>query len=350
MNRRSTDYKINQTTFRVCYGDITKLEIGAVVSSDDNYLTMGGGVSMAIARAGGMSVREDARKFVPLKIGEVAVTTAGTLPAKYVFHAVTIDYDKLVYPNADYVEQATRTCLELADTLHVRSIAFPALGTGVGGFPFQIAADCMTRAIAEYLMESTNLELVILTLFAREGVKESDLNIFYERAVALATVSTQSKKLGLMLAELDKIVTKANRADLRHLVNNLRGELVKAESVLSEHPRDFEHFEQIEKASGISGISLRAIEVTTQTAETVKWDDQQLEAEVLRTKLSGLWTRLNIQTAQLNKLQIEKAKYGGIGVPPRLEHAIQDLKDEIDSIETRTEAVRGRLISLNFAA
>src|SRR4051812_5590825 len=98
MVRRTADYKINKTTFRVAYGDITKLVADALVSSDDNYLTMGGGVSDAILRAGGEEIRQQALKHVPLKIGDVAVTSAGKLPAKYIFHAVTIDYDHMLDP------------------------------------------------------------------------------------------------------------------------------------------------------------------------------------------------------------------------------------------------------------
>ena len=68
MNQRTSDYKLNETTFRVCYGDITKLVADALVSSDDNYLTMGGGVSMALLRAGGEEISREARKHIPLKL------------------------------------------------------------------------------------------------------------------------------------------------------------------------------------------------------------------------------------------------------------------------------------------
>ncbi len=93
MPQRTADYKINKTTFRVCYGDITELVADALVSSDDNYLTMSGGVSLSLLLAGGETIQREARKQIPLKTGDVAVTSAGDLKAKFIFHAITIDYD-----------------------------------------------------------------------------------------------------------------------------------------------------------------------------------------------------------------------------------------------------------------
>ncbi|HJZ48770.1 MAG TPA: macro domain-containing protein [Roseiflexaceae bacterium] len=107
MPQRTADYKINKTTFRVCYGNITELVADALVSSDDNYLTMSGGVSLSLLLAGGETIQREARKQVPLKAGDVAVTSAGYLKAKFIFHAVTIDYDKLIYPNEEIVCSAT---------------------------------------------------------------------------------------------------------------------------------------------------------------------------------------------------------------------------------------------------
>jgi O-acetyl-ADP-ribose deacetylase (regulator of RNase III) len=107
MNTRVANYELNKTIFRVTYGDITQLKTEAIVSSDDNYLSMGGGVSGAISKAGGKSIREEARKYIPLKVGDVAVTSAGNLPAKYIFHAVTIDYTKMIYPYENSIKAAT---------------------------------------------------------------------------------------------------------------------------------------------------------------------------------------------------------------------------------------------------
>ena len=346
MIQRTSDYKINNTTFRVTYGDITQIVADALVSSDDNHLSMGGGVSRALMNAGGGEIRREARKHIPLKIGDVAVTSAGQLPAKFIFHAVTIDYDNIIYASETSVRAATLKCMQLADTLEVRLIAFPALGTGAAGFPFQLAAEVMTRTIADYLMGDTCIELVTLTLLERVGLKERDSNVFYERAVALASVSTQSKRLSALLAELQRIVERMQKPDLTRRVVELQSELTRAQSILAESPASLEHLEQLQKQSAIVEVSQQVEGISTRTQEAIIWDDRQLEAEVVRTRLNGLLTQLNIQTSQLNRFQIEKAKYGGVGVPPRLETAIEDLNGEICEIEARVKEVRMQLARL----
>ncbi len=232
MLQRTSDYKINDTTFRVTYGDITQIETDVLVSSDDNYLTMGGGVSMALLDAGGSIIQQDARKHIPLNIGDVVVTSAGRLPAKYIFHSVTIDYDNMIYAEGANIRAATLKCMQLVDALDQRLIAFPAIGTGAARFPFQLAAEVMTRTIADYLTGDTRIEQVTLTLLAREGVKESDLNLFYERAVALASVSTQGKRLNTLLAELQRMVEPMQEPDLTRRLAELQSELTRAQTVL----------------------------------------------------------------------------------------------------------------------
>ena len=197
MLERISNYKINQTNFRVCYGNITEMTADVLVSSDDNYLSMSSGVSLSLLNGGGEAIRREAHQQVPLKAGEVAVTTAGRLNAKFIFHAVTLSYDQehdlLVYPSEEIICSATERCLQLSDNFNIHSIAFPALGTGVGRFSFQSAADCMTRTIINYLIKETQIKTVIIALFARLGVDESDLNIFYERAATLASEFTKAE-------------------------------------------------------------------------------------------------------------------------------------------------------------
>lgn len=346
---RTSDYKLYNTTFRVTYGDITRLPAEVLVSSDDNFLSMGGGVSYAILKAGGEVIQKDARKHVPLKIGDVVVTSAGELPAKYIFHAVTIDYTNMVYPSEDSIRAASLKCMRLADVLGIRTIAFAALGTGVGGFPFQLAAEAMTRTIADYLIGETHIELVVLTLFARERVRESDLNLFYERAVAQASVYTQSKRLNSLMAELKVVVDNMGMSSLSERIVELQTELTQAQNILAEESTSLERLEQIHDHSEISEISKKVISVSSQVGDTVVagWVDSNIHSEVLQTKLGGLQTQLNIQISNLNRFEIEKAKYGGIGIPPRLETAIEDLKKEISETEIRIKEIRTQLIALH---
>ncbi|MBV7326706.1 macro domain-containing protein [Chloroflexi bacterium TSY] len=181
INERQADYKLNKSIFCVKYGDITKLQADALVSSDDNLLTMGGGVSLALLRAGGQSIYNEARKHIPLKLGDVVVTSAGQLPAKYIFHAGTLDFSDISGPTEQNIRDATFKSLQLADTLGVRTIAFPALGTGIARFPFQLAAQTMTNTLAEYLHGDTQIELATITLLAVELTTARDINILADQ-------------------------------------------------------------------------------------------------------------------------------------------------------------------------
>jgi O-acetyl-ADP-ribose deacetylase (regulator of RNase III) len=110
---QDTDYSIGETTFAIAYADLTSVPADVLVSSDDNYLTMGGGVSAAVRRAAGSALVADGRKHIPANLGDVVVTSAGTLPAKYVFHGVTIDMRNAVYADAGTVRRITRRCLAI---------------------------------------------------------------------------------------------------------------------------------------------------------------------------------------------------------------------------------------------
>jgi O-acetyl-ADP-ribose deacetylase (regulator of RNase III) len=343
---RSTDYRINETTLSVVYDSITKVRADALVSSDDNYLSMGGGVSEGILNAAGAGLQAEARKHVPLKAGDVAVTSAGGLEAKYVFHAVMIDYDNMIFPDDAIVQRATERCLKLADTLQLRSIAFPALGTGVGHFPFQRAAEVMTRTLTDRLSARSSLEQVTICLFARPGVSADDVNLFYERAVGLAAIAQEGKSLGLLIGDLEAAMRRIGRSDLLDDVARLGAQLNEAGVVLERSGDSPDSLSDIEDGSRIGPLSRRAVEISTQVEkETQEWSDEQAEAVVLRTTLHGLMTQLNVQHGNLNKLEVQKAKHG-IDVPLIIENSIDETKAEIGRLETEAEEYRKKLAAL----
>ncbi len=347
---RTSDYQINKSIFRVTYGSITELHADAIVSSDDNHLSMGGGVSLAILRAGGEVIRKEARKHIPLALGDVAVTSAGDLPAKYVFHAVTIDYDKFIYANRESVREATLKCLQLADQLGVRQIAFPALGTGTANFPFQLAADVMVRSIADYLSGDTQIERVTLALFSRERVTTDDLNIFYERATSLASLSAQARRLGQLMSDLKQVVGRFGDPALSRRVEDLYTALDTAQHRLQATPDSVEMLEEIQDQSELIALSRQVLDTTAEAQDYPEWSGQQEEAKILRTKLQGLQSILNIQISNLNRHTIEEAKYGGIGVPPRLANAISDSIKEIEESESRIRDLKLELAAFGEAA
>ncbi len=160
----SETFHINGKEIAILFGDITQVAADAIVSSDDNHLTMSGGVSMAIHHAGGEIIWTESRRYVPAQIGTAVVTPAGSLPAKYVIHAIVIDFDEMTWPDFGIVQSATKCCLVEADRLDCETIAIPALGTGLGGLTSQVAARAMIEAILAEVGRSKNLKRVTLVL------------------------------------------------------------------------------------------------------------------------------------------------------------------------------------------
>ena len=161
------EWKVGKVLVRLVEGDICDRGVDAVVNAANNQLWMGGGVAGAIKRRGGAEIEREAVAKGPIVIGESVATTAGSLKARHVINAAVMGGD--LTTNADYVRKATLSALERAEELHLKSIAFPALGTGVGGFPLQSCARIMYEAVAEHAESVTRLEVVEFVLFGREA-------------------------------------------------------------------------------------------------------------------------------------------------------------------------------------
>ncbi len=144
-------------------GDITRVEADALVNAANNHLWMGGGVAGALKREGGPEVEAEALAKGPIPVGEAAVTTAGRLPARYVIHAAVMGQD--LQTDADKIRAATRNSLLRAKELGIKTVAFPALGTGVGGFSLAQCARIMIDEVIRYSSGETALEKVTFVLF-----------------------------------------------------------------------------------------------------------------------------------------------------------------------------------------
>jgi len=151
------------TKIEVYQGDITQLELDALVNAANNRLWMGGGVAGALKRAGGKEIEAEAVKKGPIPVGEAVDTGAGSLKARYIIHAAVMGQD--LKTDAERVRQATKSSLLRADELGIKSIAFPALGTGVGGFPLYECARIMISEVCQYSATKTGLEKVVFALF-----------------------------------------------------------------------------------------------------------------------------------------------------------------------------------------
>lgn len=150
-------------------GDITQLELDALVNAANNQLWMGGGVAGALKRVGGKEIQDEALKKGPIPIGEAIVTGAGKLKANYVIHAAVMGQD--LKTDDEKIRQATKNSLLRADEIGVKSIAFPALGTGVGGFPLDECAKIMISEVRQYLTGKTGLKRVVFALYDEPAYK-----------------------------------------------------------------------------------------------------------------------------------------------------------------------------------
>ncbi len=158
------------TGVEVYLGDITELDVDAIVNAANTRLFMGGGVAGAIKRKGGEEIEKEAVSKGPVEIGEAVSTTAGRLRARWVIHAPTMKTD--FRTNEEYIRKATVAALKEADRISARSIAFPALGTGVGGFPRDRAARVMVEEIRKYISGDTGIEKIVLTDINSKQVEE----------------------------------------------------------------------------------------------------------------------------------------------------------------------------------
>jgi O-acetyl-ADP-ribose deacetylase (regulator of RNase III) len=147
-------------------GDITDLETDAIVNAANNHLWMGSGVAGAIKRKGGDEIEQEAMSKGPVEIGEAVVTTAGKLKARYVIHAAVMGQD--LKTNKEHISEATLNGLKRAEELKLSSIAFPALGTGVGGFPIDKCADLMMSTTAGFFRNNKYVKEVHFALFRKE--------------------------------------------------------------------------------------------------------------------------------------------------------------------------------------
>ena len=151
----------------VVNGDITALEVDAIANAANNALWMGAGVAGAIKRAGGEEIEREAVRSGPIEIGDAVATTAGRLPANWVIHGAVMGQD--LRTDANLVRRTTESCLRVADELGARSLALPAFGTGVGGFPLEECAEIMVSAARAF--ESTSLERVIFAVFGDDSAR-----------------------------------------------------------------------------------------------------------------------------------------------------------------------------------
>jgi O-acetyl-ADP-ribose deacetylase (regulator of RNase III) len=149
----------------VAEGDITALDVDAIANAANDHLWMGAGVAGAIKRSGGEEIEREAVARGPIPVGSAVATGAGRLRARHVIHGAVMGQD--LRTSAGLIERTTRSCLEVADGLGCESMALPAFGTGVGGFPLDECARIMVAAARDY--EPRTLRRVVFAVFDAEA-------------------------------------------------------------------------------------------------------------------------------------------------------------------------------------
>ena len=164
------DFKIKDRILRLVEGDITEQDTDAIVNAANAGLQLGGGVAGAIRRKGGPSIQEECDRIGGTFVGGAVITTGGKLKARYVIHAVG---PRMGEGDEDRkLENAALNSMKLADQYHLSSVSFPAISTGIFGYPLDRCARIMLRVVKNYLEGETGLKRVVFCLYGQEAFGE----------------------------------------------------------------------------------------------------------------------------------------------------------------------------------
>ena len=172
---------------RIEEGDLTAADVDAIVNAANTELKLGAGVAGAILRAGGPEVQRECDRLAPVRLGDAVLTGAGMMPARHVIHAAGMDPGGAVSEGS--LRACTRRSLEIAAAAGLRTLAFPAIGTGIGGFSVQRCAEVMLEEIQRHLGGETSLEEVRLVLFGEPAYR------VFEQVRDAVAIRNQMKKL-----------------------------------------------------------------------------------------------------------------------------------------------------------
>lgn len=171
------EFKIERTLVKVIQGDITEQDTEAIVNAANPTLMGGGGVDGAIHRKGGPSILEECKKIRAtqypngLPTGEAVITNAGRLKAKYVIHTVGPIWSGGGRGEADLLAKAYRSCLQLAASKGIKSIAFPSISTGAYGYPISEASRVALKTVKDFITKEQVFDEVVFVLFSNEALK-----------------------------------------------------------------------------------------------------------------------------------------------------------------------------------
>jgi O-acetyl-ADP-ribose deacetylase len=149
-------------------GDITEMDVDAVVNAANNDLQLGGGVAGAIRRKGGDAIQRECNEIGSIPVGSAAMTGGGNLKARHVIHAASMQLGGQTTAKA--LRSSTAMSLRLAADKNLKTVAFPAIGTGIAGFPIRECAEIMIDEFIRHFGHPTSIEKIYLVLFDRDAL------------------------------------------------------------------------------------------------------------------------------------------------------------------------------------
>ncbi len=170
------------TTITLRHGDITTASTDVIVNAANNEFWMGAGVAGAIKAAGGDVVEKEAMAKGPVTPGEAVATTAGALRFNYVIHGAVMGQS--LTTTAELIRKTTLSSLQLAEQLKQQSVALPAFGTGIGGFPIAAAARNIYLGIEAFLPTAVSVSTIEIWLYTAELFREFDRVLLKRRPTA----------------------------------------------------------------------------------------------------------------------------------------------------------------------
>jgi len=168
-------------------GDITEQEVDAIVNAANSQLVLGAGLAGAIRQRGGVSIQHECDAIGAIEVGDAAVTAAGALPARYVIHAAGMPPGGQASERS--VRRSVRRCFELAAERGCRTLACPAVGAGIGGFPLQRCAEVSLEEARRHLASETSLEEIRFVLFGEPAYR------VFEMVMDASKVAAQMERL-----------------------------------------------------------------------------------------------------------------------------------------------------------
>lgn len=150
-------------------GDLTEIDADAIVNAANNDLQLGGGVAGAIRRKGGEQIQRECDAIGSVPVGGAAITSGGRLKARNVIHAASIELGGAT--TAQALRSSTAHSLRIAARSNLKTIAFPAVGTGIAGFPMRECAEIMLVEAQKHLRGATSLEQIQFVLFDKQSLE-----------------------------------------------------------------------------------------------------------------------------------------------------------------------------------